>query len=262
MFRDNRMIAVCQNVPLSAEDKLLLRHQLRRHEILTKVFPNQVLKPFLEQSKYQSLLPLFVGHNMLLVSQEPKVKEMVRILKSVPFLPLLGGCVDDTILSRQGFVNYSKLPSLALLQGQLVGGLAPPHGPDPPPAAAAACAGDGPSGSVRQTATRWRLRRVCQWEAGPSWPCSRLLAGPVYPALPTQTLCPTWLCRGLEELGVGSGICDSAAADSSVLWRGPCWRQRAPERRLWDAVTGRPFPGLGLGRSKGSFQLSRPRRRS
>lgn len=52
---------------------------------------------------------------------------------------------------------------------------------------------------------------------------------------------------------MGSGICDSAAADSSVLWRGPCWRQRAPERRLWDAVTGRPFPGLGLGRSKGSF---------
>lgn len=50
----------------------------------------QVLKPFLEDSKYQNLLPLFVGHNLLLVSEEPKVKEMVRILKGVPFLPLLG----------------------------------------------------------------------------------------------------------------------------------------------------------------------------
>lgn len=50
----------------------------------------QVLKPFLEDSKYQNLLPLFVGHNFLLVSEEPKVKEMVRVLKSVPFLPLLG----------------------------------------------------------------------------------------------------------------------------------------------------------------------------
>ena len=36
---------------------------------------------------------------------------------------LLGGCIDDTILSRQGFINYSKLPSLALAQGELVGGL-------------------------------------------------------------------------------------------------------------------------------------------
>ncbi|KAM5308325.1 large ribosomal subunit protein uL10m [Glossophaga mutica] len=123
VFRDNRMIAVCQNVALSAEDKLLMRHRLRKHNILMKVFPNQVLKPFLEESKYQNLLPLFVGHTMLLVSEEPKVKEMVRILRGVPFLPLLGGCVDDTILSRQGFINYSKLPSLALVQGELVGGL-------------------------------------------------------------------------------------------------------------------------------------------
>ncbi|XP_036889356.1 39S ribosomal protein L10, mitochondrial [Sturnira hondurensis] len=123
VFRDNRMIAVCQNVALSAEDKLLMRHRLRKHNILMKVFPNQILKPFLEDSKYQNLLPLFVGHTMLLVSEEPKVKEMVRILKGVPFLPLLGGCVDDTVLSRQGFINYSKLPSLALVRGELVGGL-------------------------------------------------------------------------------------------------------------------------------------------
>ncbi|XP_032769219.1 39S ribosomal protein L10, mitochondrial [Rattus rattus] len=123
VFRDNRMIAVCQNVALSAEDKLLLRHQLRKHNIFIKVFPSQVLKPFLEDSKYQNLLPLFVGHNLLLVSEEPKVKEMVRILKSIPFLPLLGGCIDDTILSRQGFVEYAKLPSLDRLQGELVGGL-------------------------------------------------------------------------------------------------------------------------------------------
>ncbi|XP_021031450.1 39S ribosomal protein L10, mitochondrial [Mus caroli] len=123
VFRDNRMIAVCQNVALSAEDKLLLRHQLRKHKIFIKVFPSQVLKPFLENSKYQNLLPLFIGHNLLLVSEEPKVKEMVRVLKSVPFLPLLGGCVDDTILSRQGLVAYAKLPSLDQLQGELVGGL-------------------------------------------------------------------------------------------------------------------------------------------
>ncbi|XP_077020737.1 large ribosomal subunit protein uL10m isoform X2 [Tamandua tetradactyla] len=126
VFRDNRMIAVCQNVALSAEDKLFIRHQLRKHKILMKIFPNQILKPFLEDSKYQNLLPLFVGHNLLLVSEEPKVKEMVRVLRGAPFLPLLGGCIDDTILSRQGFINYSKLPSLAVAQGELVGGLTLP----------------------------------------------------------------------------------------------------------------------------------------
>ncbi|ELW62703.1 39S ribosomal protein L10, mitochondrial [Tupaia chinensis] len=75
------MITVCQNMAMSAEDKLLMRHQLRKHKILMKVFLNQVLKPFLEESKCQNLLLLF------------------------------------------GFINYSKLPSLALVQGELVGGL-------------------------------------------------------------------------------------------------------------------------------------------
>ncbi|XP_028932028.1 39S ribosomal protein L10, mitochondrial [Ornithorhynchus anatinus] len=123
VFQTNRMIAICQNVNLSAEDKLLMRHQLRKHTIWVKVFPNEVLKPFLAESKFRMLLPLLVGHNMLLVSPEPKAKEMLRILKTVPFLPLLGGCIDNTILSYQGFVKYSKLRPLSGFQGELVGGL-------------------------------------------------------------------------------------------------------------------------------------------
>ncbi|XP_038609923.1 39S ribosomal protein L10, mitochondrial [Tachyglossus aculeatus] len=123
VFQKNRMIAICQNVNLSAEDKLLMRHQLRKHDIWMKVFPNEVLKPFLAESKFRVLLPLFVGHNMLLVSPEPKAREMLRILRTVPFLPLLGGCIDNTILSYQGFVKYSKLHPLSVFQGELVGGL-------------------------------------------------------------------------------------------------------------------------------------------
>lgn len=41
------MIAVCQNVALSAEDKLLLRHRLQKHKIFIKVFPSQVGWPCL-----------------------------------------------------------------------------------------------------------------------------------------------------------------------------------------------------------------------
>lgn len=137
---------------MSAEDKFLLRHQLWKHKIFIKVFPSQVLKPFLEDSKYQNLLPLFVGHNLLLISEEPKIKKMVRVLKSVPFLPLLGGCVDNTNLSRQGLVDYDKLPSLDQLQGDLAGGFTHLL-----PAPAPACPADFPVGSVCQTAKRGRF---------------------------------------------------------------------------------------------------------
>lgn len=68
------MIAVCQHVALSAEDKLLLRHQLRKHKILMKIFPNQVLKPFLEESKYQNLLPLLWGTTCCWSVKSPRSK--------------------------------------------------------------------------------------------------------------------------------------------------------------------------------------------
>lgn len=34
-----------------------------------------------------------------------------------------GACVDNTLLSVQGLVKYSKLPSMTIAQGELVSGL-------------------------------------------------------------------------------------------------------------------------------------------
>ncbi|KFV62401.1 hypothetical protein N307_01939, partial [Dryobates pubescens] len=106
------------------EEVMLLRHYLRRHNIQVKFVLNEVVRPVLSQSKYRNLLPLFVARNILLVSPEAKAKEMLRVLKGVPQVNLLGACIDDTILSRQGVENFAKLPSLEATQGQTVGALA------------------------------------------------------------------------------------------------------------------------------------------
>lgn len=127
-FRDNRMIAVCQYNAMPGEDMMLLRHYLRKHNIEVKFFLNevgaellglvpvwqqgegagaflkggkqplcspessllQIIRPVLSQSKYRNLLPLFVARNILLVSREVKAKEMLRVLKGVPQINLLG----------------------------------------------------------------------------------------------------------------------------------------------------------------------------
>ncbi len=34
-----------------------------------------------------------------------------------------GACIDNTLLSAQGVVSYSKLPSVTVVQGELVSGL-------------------------------------------------------------------------------------------------------------------------------------------
>ncbi|KFW07592.1 hypothetical protein N327_08226, partial [Fulmarus glacialis] len=124
VFRDNRMIAVCQYNSMPGEDVVLMRHYLRKHNIEVKFVLNEVVRPVLSQSKYKNLLPLFVARNILLVSREAKAKEMLRVLKGVPQINLLGACIDDTILSRQGVENFAKLPLLEAAQGQTVGALA------------------------------------------------------------------------------------------------------------------------------------------
>ncbi|KAM6041982.1 large ribosomal subunit protein uL10m [Chlamydotis macqueenii] len=124
VFRDNRMIAVCQYNSMPGEDVVLMRQYLRKHNIEVKFVLNEIVRPVLSQSKYKNLLPLFVARNVLLVSREAKVKEMLRVLKGVPQINLLGACIDNAILSRRGVENFAKLPSLEAAQGQTVGALA------------------------------------------------------------------------------------------------------------------------------------------
>ncbi|NXE85696.1 RM10 protein, partial [Cochlearius cochlearius] len=124
VFRDNRMIAVCQYNSMPDEDVVLMKHYLRKHNIEVKFVLNEIARPVLSQSKYKNLVPLFVARNILLVSREAKAKEMLRVLKGVPQVNLLGACIDDTILSRQGVENFAKLPSLEAAQGQTVGAIA------------------------------------------------------------------------------------------------------------------------------------------
>ncbi|XP_064492643.1 large ribosomal subunit protein uL10m [Pseudopipra pipra] len=123
-FRSSRMVAVCQYNSMPDEDVVTMRHYLRKHNIEVKFVLNEIVRPVLAQSKYRNLLPLFVCRNILLVSPETRAREMLRVLKGIPQVNLLGACIDDTILSRRGVENFAQLPSLEASQGQTVGALA------------------------------------------------------------------------------------------------------------------------------------------
>ncbi|XP_010864502.1 39S ribosomal protein L10, mitochondrial isoform X2 [Esox lucius] len=123
IFQECKMIAVIQNNSINSEDMLHLKHRLRKHSITIKFIPNQVIRSFLADSPYINMGPLFIGPTVLFVSKEPKVKEMLLSLRTSPQMILLGACVEKTLLSRQGVLNYAKLPSVTMVQGELVSGL-------------------------------------------------------------------------------------------------------------------------------------------
>ncbi|XP_067824931.1 large ribosomal subunit protein uL10m [Heptranchias perlo] len=122
-FRENKMITVFQNNSITSDELRLLRHRLMKHDIRMKFFPNQVLRSYLADTKYKNLLPLFIGHNIMIVSKEPKAKELLQTVRSTTQISLLGACIEDALFSRQGVVNYSRLPGMQIIRGEVVGGL-------------------------------------------------------------------------------------------------------------------------------------------
>uniref|UniRef100_A0A3Q3VKZ5 Large ribosomal subunit protein uL10m n=1 Tax=Mola mola TaxID=94237 RepID=A0A3Q3VKZ5_MOLML len=123
VFQDYKMIAVVQNSASNAEDMMVLKHRLHKHGITVKFFPNQVMLSFLMDSVYRNMAPLFIGPTVLFVSKEPKAKEMLTTLRASPQMTLLGACIDNTLLSAEGVASYSKLPSVTVVQGEVVSGL-------------------------------------------------------------------------------------------------------------------------------------------
>uniref|UniRef100_UPI0037E71810 large ribosomal subunit protein uL10m n=1 Tax=Semicossyphus pulcher TaxID=241346 RepID=UPI0037E71810 len=123
VFQECKMVAVVQNNGSNAEDMLNLKHRLHKHGIIVKFFPNEVMRSFLSNSMYSNLAPLFIGPTVLFVSKEAKAREMLSVLRASPQMTLLGACIENTLLSAQGVVSYSKLPSMTISQGQLVSGL-------------------------------------------------------------------------------------------------------------------------------------------
>ncbi|XP_034563992.1 39S ribosomal protein L10, mitochondrial [Notolabrus celidotus] len=123
VFQDCKMIAVVQNNASNAEDMMMLKHRLHKHDITVRFFPCEVMRSFLSDSLYSNMSPLIIGPTVLFVSKEPKVKEMLKTLRSSPQMTLLGACIENTLLSVQGLQSYSKLPSVTVIQGELVSGL-------------------------------------------------------------------------------------------------------------------------------------------
>ncbi|XP_039207945.1 39S ribosomal protein L10, mitochondrial-like [Crotalus tigris] len=121
IFLESKMIVVCQYNYIPGNDMVTLRHWLRKYNVHVRFFPNKIMNPFLLESKYKNLLPLFVERNLLLVSMETRAQETLQILKRVPQINMLGACIDNVILSKQGFVNFAKLPSIVTAQGETAG---------------------------------------------------------------------------------------------------------------------------------------------
>jgi len=122
-FERSNMTLVCHKNPIKAYDMFKFRVLLHKKEIQCKVYGKKIVKEALSNTKYETLLPLFNVSNCILFASEPKVNDVLKLLRKAPQIILLGGIVDNQLLSKNELVSYSQLPNLAIVQAQFAANL-------------------------------------------------------------------------------------------------------------------------------------------
>lgn len=120
VFESNNMVVVCQFSDMNTTEWENLRYALGKDEIKVKMFPNRITCKALENTKYREITPLFLASTVVTYSKEAKVKPLLSGIRKQPKMDILGGKIDNRLLSRKTIVDYSKLPFLTEQHVQLL----------------------------------------------------------------------------------------------------------------------------------------------
>jgi len=127
-FETNSKVLIFHFNALSPDEWLDIRHDMRRERIEIKKYPNKLAKKSLEDTVYTNLQCLFESYTAVAFcnSDTVNLKNIVKIFNSTPKVELIGGKIDNTLMNKLQIEQYSKLPSLEQLHGELVSLLSMP----------------------------------------------------------------------------------------------------------------------------------------
>lgn len=116
----SKMVAIFHLNSIKADDFFEVRVQLHKQNMQLKVYGQKIVQKAVASSKFEAILPLFDSQQCIVFSPEQRVSQLLKITRKVPQMLLLAGIVDNTLLSRNEFMNYAQLPGLQSAQAELV----------------------------------------------------------------------------------------------------------------------------------------------
>ncbi|KAI0212946.1 39S ribosomal protein L10, mitochondrial [Lamellibrachia satsuma] len=119
VFAENSMVIVAQPLATSGRKQRLINIKFVKKNLTLMRFANSIMLQAIEDTKWANLKPLFCARSVFIVSDEPRVADLMAVLKKTPEFVILGGVVDNMILNRAGLARYAALPSLDLVRGEL-----------------------------------------------------------------------------------------------------------------------------------------------
>lgn len=116
----SQMVAIFHLNSIKSDDFFDARVQLHKQNMQLKMYGSKIVRKAVEGSRYEAILPLFESQQCIVFSSEQKVSQLLKITRKVPQMLLLAGIVDNTLLSRNEFINYAQLANLQSAQAELV----------------------------------------------------------------------------------------------------------------------------------------------
>jgi len=105
-----------------------LRAEMRKHGILFKITKNRITKLALEGSKFKKLENLFTGPTAVAFSEDSitSAKILTKFAKNNSKLKIVGGIMDDSLLTVEEVEKIATLPTLSEARAKIAGILIAP----------------------------------------------------------------------------------------------------------------------------------------
>jgi len=128
VFANSGTVVVTQYTGMTFVEMSELRNRLRKEGAVLKVFKNRLAQKALDGSVGEKGDALFKGPVALVYSADPvtAAKISVQYAKENDKLKIIGGIMENDVLSESGVKSLATLPSLDELRGKLVGLLQAP----------------------------------------------------------------------------------------------------------------------------------------
>ena len=127
IFSDSKLVTVFHYNDLSTQDWNNLRLKLDEKNIKIKVLPTKVTRKALEDTRYKNLNPLLHGSTAVAFSDKPCIHDILNAVKSERKLYLLGGLIEDELMTPKSIEKYAELPEKSLVYANLAMTLMAPH---------------------------------------------------------------------------------------------------------------------------------------
>ncbi|XP_055919957.1 39S ribosomal protein L10, mitochondrial [Eupeodes corollae] len=116
----SKMVGIFHLNPISEDELFKIRVALHRQNITFKRYGKKIIKMAVDNTKYEAIVPLFDSNHCIVFSPEANVATLLKITRKVPQMLLLGGILENRLLSRNEFVNFANLPNIQVAQAQFV----------------------------------------------------------------------------------------------------------------------------------------------